>query len=184
MARLMRIHSQIHVNRLIRANRFRVPELSPLCPKGPNLEKNQDLEIFKRAWNFQASHPPNPYFFCGEFWRSGLKISSEIEIFKRDWKFQAILIFFKIWALRVLRIALWGAKHMQVWAIGANPLNVVKIGCESPGHLSFWIAKRKSQSEKREEPQTPTYNGKIWANIWQTMAKIAKLNPEDTSLTN
>ena len=70
-------------------------------PKGPNLEKVQDLEIFKRAWKFQASHPPNP-FFCGEFWRSGLKISSEIEIFKRDWKFQAILKFFKIWALRGL----------------------------------------------------------------------------------
>ena len=74
--------------------------VAPVFPKGPNLEKIQDLEIFKRAWNFQASHPPNPYF-CGEFWRSGLNISSEIEIFKGDWKFQAILNFFKIWALRV-----------------------------------------------------------------------------------
>ena len=61
-------------------------------PKGPNLEKNQDLEIFKRA----THQTP---IFCREFWRSGLKISSEIEIFKRDWKFQAILNFFKIWAL-------------------------------------------------------------------------------------
>ena len=25
------------------------------------------------SWNFQASHPPNPYF-CGESWSSGLKI--------------------------------------------------------------------------------------------------------------
>ena len=55
-------------------------------PKGPKIEKIQDLEIFKRHWNFQVCHPPNPYF-CGEFWRSGLKISSEIENFKRDWFF-------------------------------------------------------------------------------------------------
>ena len=67
--------------------------------KGPKIEIFQDLEIFKRDWNFQASHPPTP-IFVGEFWRSRLKISSEIEIFKRDWKFQSRLKFFKIWALR------------------------------------------------------------------------------------
>ena len=75
---------------------------NPRCtPKGPNLENfkilkfSSELEIFKRA----TRQTP---IFCGEFWRSGLKISSEIEIFKRDWKFQAILIFFKIWALRIV----------------------------------------------------------------------------------
>ena len=52
-------------------------------PKGPKIEKFQDLEIFKRDWKFQASHPPNPYF-CGEFRRSSLKFSIEIENFKRD----------------------------------------------------------------------------------------------------
>ena len=69
-----------------RKGRFRFRFLEN--PKGANLEKFQDLEIFKRAWIFQVSHPPNPLFFCGEFWRSGLKFSSEIEIFKRDWNFK------------------------------------------------------------------------------------------------
>ena len=70
------------------------------CPKGPNLEKIQDLETFKRDWNFQASHPQNPYF---SWWI--LKV--EIENFNRDWKFQARLKiqarlkFFNLWALRV-----------------------------------------------------------------------------------
>ena len=36
-------------------------------------------DIFKRDCKFQASHPPNPYF-CGEFSRSRLNISSEIEV--------------------------------------------------------------------------------------------------------
>ena len=31
-------------------------------PRGPKIEKIQDLEIFKRDWKFQAGHPPNPYF--------------------------------------------------------------------------------------------------------------------------
>ena len=58
----------------------------PQIPKGPNLEKIQDLEIFKRDWNFQASHPPNPCFSWGI-------LEVEIENFKRDWKFQARLKF-------------------------------------------------------------------------------------------
>ena len=62
------------------------------------LKFSSELEIFKRA----THQTP---IFCGEFWRSGLKISSEIENFKRDWNFQAILKFFKIWALRVAKIA-------------------------------------------------------------------------------
>ena len=62
-------------------------------PEGPNLEIIQDLStrlklsseietnrIFKRAWKFQASHPPNPYL-CGKFSQG------------RDWKFQARLKF-------------------------------------------------------------------------------------------
>ena len=36
------------------------------------------LEICKRDWKFQASHPPIPNF-CGEFCRSGLNFSSKIE---------------------------------------------------------------------------------------------------------
>ena len=53
-------------------------------------------EIFKRDWKFQVSRPPNPYF-CGDFSRSRLKISSEIEVFKRDWTFQA-----KAWSFHAL----------------------------------------------------------------------------------
>ena len=41
------------------------------------LKFSRELGIFKRA----THHTP---IFCGEFWRSGLRISSEIEIFKRD----------------------------------------------------------------------------------------------------
>ena len=67
--------------------------LRSFAPKGPKIEKNQDLDIFKRDWKFQASHPPNPYFLRGI-------LKAGIEIFKRDWKFQARLIFFKIRALR------------------------------------------------------------------------------------
>ena len=43
------------------------PRREPLAcqsaPKGPKIEKIQDLEIFKRDWNFQARHPPDPYVF-------------------------------------------------------------------------------------------------------------------------
>ena len=44
------------------------------------LKFSSELEKFKRA----THQTP---FLCGEFWRSGLKISSEIEIFKRSWFF-------------------------------------------------------------------------------------------------
>ena len=50
-------------------------------PKGPNLEKfkilkfSGELEIFKRATHQSP-------IFCGEFWRSGLKISSDLEFFQ------------------------------------------------------------------------------------------------------
>ena len=73
-------------------------------PKRPKIEKFQDrppglkFSISKRATQ------QTPIFFCGEFWRSGLKFSIEIEIFNRDWKIQARLIFFNLWALRVLSI--------------------------------------------------------------------------------
>ena len=62
-------------------------------PKGPKIEKIQDLEFFKRDWKFQASHPPKPYFLWEILkvrdWKfqSGLKISIGIENFKRDWFF-------------------------------------------------------------------------------------------------
>ena len=75
-----------------------VPYSSPLraqiLKKFKILKFSCELDIFKRA----THQTP---IFCGEFWRSGLKISSELEIFKRSWKFQALLNFFKIWALRV-----------------------------------------------------------------------------------
>ena len=70
-------------------------------------QRLKKLEIALWDWNFQASHPPNPYFVWGvlkrEFWRSGLNFSNEIEFFKRDWNSQsrwAILIFFNLWTLR------------------------------------------------------------------------------------
>ena len=106
-------------------------------PKGPKIEKIQDrppgLKIFNRDWNFQASHPANPYFCCGEFWRSGLKFSQSrlkifnpdlqkspqknrgllggsLEIFnldwnfhKRDWKFQSRRAIFNFFNLWALR---------------------------------------------------------------------------------
>ena len=53
-------------------------------PKGPKIEKNQDLEIFKRDWKFQARHPPHPHFLWGI-------LEVRIEIFKPDWNFQARL---------------------------------------------------------------------------------------------
>ena len=51
-------------------------------PKGPKIEKIQDLENFKRDWKFQARCAPDPYFLWGL-----LKVG--IENFKRDWNFQA-----------------------------------------------------------------------------------------------
>ena len=75
-------------------------------PKGPKIEKFQDLEIFKRDWNFQASHPPNPLFFW-EFWRSGLEISSEIEIFKRDWIFSIFGRLGRMECVKCRRISFW-----------------------------------------------------------------------------
>ena len=57
------------------------------------VQKSTTLEILKRAWNFQASHPPNPYFLWGilevriEKIQERLKFSSEIENFKRSWNF-------------------------------------------------------------------------------------------------
>ena len=85
--------------------------VTTICDKRhDNSLRAQRLKNFKIAlpdWKFQArlkisiSTPSKPYFFCGEFWRSGLKISIEIENFKRDWNFQSRLIFFNLWALRV-----------------------------------------------------------------------------------
>ena len=72
-------------------------------PKGPKIGKNSrspsGIEIFNWDWKFQASHPANPYFFCGEFWRSGLKISIEIDFFQI---FRALRVF-------VLCVMLFGA---------------------------------------------------------------------------
>ena len=72
-----------------------------------NTQRAQSLKNFKialRDWKFQArlkrmtfsseienfkrATHQTPYF-CGEFSRSRLNMSSEIEVFKRDWKFQA-----------------------------------------------------------------------------------------------
>ena len=59
------------------------------------LQSSSEIENIKRPTH-------QTLVFCGEFWRSGLKISSEIEIFKRDWKFQSRLFFlFNLWAIRV-----------------------------------------------------------------------------------
>ena len=64
----------------------------PANPFSKLLIRAQRLKnsIFKRDWNFQASHPPNPYL-CGnsEFrdwhFQARLKFWSETEHFKRDW---------------------------------------------------------------------------------------------------
>ena len=64
-----------------------------LFPKGPKIEKIQDLEIFKQDWNFQARRPPDPIFFMGysegRDWnfQARLKFSSGIENFNWDWNF-------------------------------------------------------------------------------------------------
>ena len=44
---------------------LRITLISIEDPKGPKIEKIQDLEIFKRDWKFQAHCPPDPYFFVG-----------------------------------------------------------------------------------------------------------------------
>ena len=66
-----------------------------MCLRPSGLKKFQDLEIFKRAWNFQASHPPYLYLLWGflevriEKFQARLKFSSEIENFKRSWNFSS-----------------------------------------------------------------------------------------------
>ena len=84
------IKAKIHHNshkRLKCPNYDEVSQLPIQCTRsrGLQLKYSSEVEtsdIFKRDWTFQASHPPNPYF-CGEFSRSRLYISSEIENFKR-----------------------------------------------------------------------------------------------------
>ena len=59
------------------------------------LRSPSGIEIFNRDWKFQSRPPANPYF-CGEFWRLGLKFSIlKIEIFKRDWKNSIEIEFFQ-----------------------------------------------------------------------------------------
>ena len=62
-------------------------------PRGPKDQKNSRfrsrLKNFDREWNFRASHPPRPYFFCGEIETSRLKFSSVVKNFDRDWKFRS-----------------------------------------------------------------------------------------------
>ena len=115
-------------------------------PKGPKIEKIQDLEIFKRAWNFQASHPPNPNFLWGIL-ESGLKISSEIEIFRRDWKFQAILKLFKIWALREIDI-FPGAGNAILW----TKRFYGHLGVSDLGDFRDTRDSRKSGQQRRIQP--------------------------------
>ena len=52
--------------------------------RAQRLKKIQDLEISKRDWKVQASHPPNPYFL----WEI---LEVGIENFNRDWNLQARL---------------------------------------------------------------------------------------------
>ena len=49
-----------------------------------NSRSPSGIEIFKRGWKCQASHPANPYFMW-RILRSRLKCSSEIEFFKLRW---------------------------------------------------------------------------------------------------
>ena len=109
-------------------------------PKGPNLEKIQDLEIFKRDWNFQASHPPTPYFLWGI-----LKV--EIENFKRDWNFQARLNFFKIWALRVCSLSRKDRKQLRSAHANENQ-RLCRYGAQFvPVCLSPYITRDFPESE-------------------------------------
>ena len=100
----------------------------------------QILKKFKRATH------QTPMFFCGEFWRSGLKISNEIEIFKRDWKFQAILNFFKIWALRV---SLWDHPRRELLP---TPLIVVSQTIYHRRGIQFCVGPVKA-TPKCSEPK-------------------------------
>ena len=62
-------------------------------PKGPNLEKFQDLKFSSEIENFKRATHQTP-IFCGEFWRSGLKFSSEIEKFQARLKISSEIEFF------------------------------------------------------------------------------------------
>ena len=90
--------------RAIHANRLKPAIRNSQFPKGPKIEKIQDrppgLNFSIEIENFKRATHQTP-IFCGEFWRSGLKISIKIEIFNRDWIFQSRLNFFNLWALRV-----------------------------------------------------------------------------------
>ena len=54
MARFARIDSQIRANRLILANRFRVPELNPLFANGASGDKNENRRF--EAIRANSSH--------------------------------------------------------------------------------------------------------------------------------
>ena len=99
-----------------------VPEFRVgVYPKGPNLEKIQDLEFSSELDIFKRATHQTP-IFCGEFWRSGLKISSEIEFSSEIEKF------FKIWALRVsLRYFSWKfrVRPFRVSLAGGGVLHAV-----------------------------------------------------------
>ena len=91
---------------------------SPWRPKIEKFEIALRIWIVKRDWKLQfRSHLPTP-FFCGEFWRSRLKI------FKRDWKSQARLSGKSKGGVRK-----WGLK---VLAICHDCLRLVSFCDESP----------------------------------------------------
>ena len=127
---IITLDGPIHANQF--ADSRESPDSRESFPKGPNIEKIQDLEIFKLGWKFQASHPPPQYLW------GILKV--EIEIFKRDWKFKRHLFFSIFGSLRfqgfrtellLLRIAPPGAKccESQVFeVIRAHRLHVMEIG--------------------------------------------------------
>ena len=95
-----------------------------------NSRSPSGIEIFNRDWNFQASHPPNPYVLWGILkvrdWKfqARLEFSIEIENSNRDW------FFFNLWALRVVPcgIAEWLAGVDRArWTLAIGDLAIWPI---------------------------------------------------------
>ena len=91
------------------------------APKGPKIEKFQDLrpglKFSSEIENFKRATHQTP-IFCGEFWRSRLKMSSEIEFFERArLKISSEIEFFNLWPLRVgFKNCKVGEECRQFWA--------------------------------------------------------------------
>ena len=89
---------------------LRGPKIEKIQDRPPGLKFPIEIEIFKRA----THQTP---IFVGNSEGPGLKLSSGIEIFNRDCKFQSRLIFFNLWALRVITTCHDNLRHFMTISV-------------------------------------------------------------------